>query len=136
MKANLKKILGLAALGMTLLTNVAPTWAGSKFTQEVGIFNDNGFQWANGSMVGARYSTDTKQNIGCTVYAQPTYSWTACFAIDRAGKALVCGSGDPRWAEVVQSMTDSSYIWFELGYNPYGGDCTLVRIVNGSEFLK
>ena len=28
MKANLKKMLGLAALGMTLLATTGPTWAG------------------------------------------------------------------------------------------------------------
>ena len=136
MKVNLKKMLGLAALGMSLLANTVPTWAGLKSTYEVGLFNSNGYQWATGSMVGARYSTDTKQNIGCTAYALPTYTWTACFAINRLGNALVCGSGDPRWAEVVQSLTDSSYLLFELGYNPYGGDCKNIMIWNESDLLR
>ena len=34
MKTNLKKMLGLAALGMTLLTTTVPTWAGSVTTNE------------------------------------------------------------------------------------------------------
>jgi hypothetical protein len=136
MKANLKKILGLAALGMTLLTNIVPTWAGYKYAQEVLIQNDNGYLWANGSMVGARYSSDSKQNIGCTAYTFQSYSWTACFATDRAGNSLVCGSGDPRWAAVVQGMTDSSYVWFELGYNSNGGDCKSIMLWNESYLLK
>jgi hypothetical protein len=136
MKANLKKMFGLAALGMTLLTNTAPTWAGYKSAPEVGIYNDNGYRWANGSMVGARYSNDTKQNIGCTAYALPTYTWTACFATNRGGGSLLCGSNDPRWAEVVQSMTDSSYLQFELGYNGNGGECTSIVNFNESYLLK
>ena len=35
MKAKLKNILGLAALGMTLLANTVPTWAGSVSTPGV-----------------------------------------------------------------------------------------------------
>lgn len=136
MKTTLRKMFGLAALGMTLLSNTAPTLAGYKFTPEVGIYNDNGYQYATGSMVGARYSTDKNQNIGCTAYVLPTYTWTACFATDRLGKSLVCGSSDPRWAEVVQGMTDSSFIQFELGYNNNGGDCTNILAADGSYLLK
>ena len=135
MKANLKKLLGLAALGMTLLTNIVPTWAGLKDAQEVGIFNSNGYRWATGSMVGARYSTDTNQLIGCKAYTFQSYSWTACTATDRAGNSLVCGSGDPRWAAVVQGMTDSSYIQFDVGYNN-GGNCQAIIVWNGSYLLK
>ena len=69
MKANLKKFFALAALGMTLLINAAPVPAGYQYKPQVGIFNDNGYLWASGSMVGARYSADTKQNIGAP---QPT----------------------------------------------------------------
>ena len=136
MKANLKKFFGLAALGMTLLINAAPLLAGYQYKPQVGIFNDNGYLWASGSMVGARYSADTKQNIGCTAYTYPTYSWTACFATNSAGNSLVCGSGDPRWASVVQGMTDSSIIQFELGYNVNGGDCKAILIWNGSDYLR
>ena len=35
MKAKLKNILGLAALGMTLLATTVPTWAGNVNTHEV-----------------------------------------------------------------------------------------------------
>jgi hypothetical protein len=136
MKTNLKKIIGLAALGMTLLTNTVTTWAGYKFTPEVFV-EVNPYpspSLGHGSMVGARYSTDSTQYIGCTAYALSSYSWTTCFAMDRAGKYAVCGSGDPRWAEVVQGMTDSSFIYFEATYNY--GDCKLIQIVNDSHLLK
>jgi len=138
MKVNLKKMLGLAALGMTLLTNTAPTWAGYKDNREVlrepvGINGVSGF-YVTGSMVSARYSTDSNQNIGCTAYALGTYTWTACFATDKAGNSLVCGSSDPRWAEAVQSMTDSSFISFTVTDND--GDCKFVGVKSGSDLLR
>jgi hypothetical protein len=136
MKANLKKMLGLAALGMTLLTTTIPTWAGLKLTKGVTVINENGIRRAFGSMVGARYSTDTKQNIGCTAYTYQFYSWTACFATNSAGNSLVCGSGDPRWAEMVQGMNDSSYIFFDMAPNGNSGNCLQIDIHNGSSFLK
>ena len=37
MKTTLKKMLGLAALSMSLLNNTVPTWAGSVTTPEVAI---------------------------------------------------------------------------------------------------
>src|SRR3954451_16044768 len=131
MKVNLKNILGLAALGMTLLTSSVPTWAGLKLTEEVTVINSNGIRRAYGSMVGARHSPDSKQNIGCTAYTFQFYSWTACFATDRVGNSLVCGSGDPRWAEVVQGMTDSSDIFFDMAPNGNDGNCVQIFIRNG-----
>jgi len=99
MKARLKKIIGMATLGIALLATTVPTWAGYKFTPEIYIgFNSAPWpSYASGSMVGARYSTDSTQYIGCTSYALSSYSWTACYAMDRAGNYLVCGSSDPRW---------------------------------------
>ena len=41
MKANLKKMLGLTALGMTLLTTTVPTWAGFVANQQVQITYQN-----------------------------------------------------------------------------------------------
>lgn len=134
MKTYLKKLIGLTALGMSLLLNTAPTWAGLDSNLEV-IVNTNGLQWASGGMVDARYSKDSNQMIGCKAYTFQTYSWTSCFASDKAGKSLFCGSGDPRWAEVVQGMTDSSQIYFQL-VNANGGDCGFISIKNFSHQLK
>ena len=136
MKANLKNILGLAALGLTLLSTTVSTWAGLRLTEEVTVINGNGIRRAYGSMVGARYSKDSKQNIGCTAYTFQFYSWTTCFATDSAGNSLVCGSGDPRWAEVVQGMTDSSDIFFDMAPYDNSGNCVQIFMRNGSYFLK
>ena len=135
MKAKLKNILGLAALGMTLLANTVPTWAGSVSTPEVNIGGNQTYSWAKGSMVGARYSKDSNQNIGCTAYTYPYYSWTSCLATDKAGNSLACGSGDPHWASVVQAMTASSFINFTVANNN-GGECGSIIIKNDSSFLR
>jgi hypothetical protein len=134
MKANLKKMLGLAVLGMTLLTNIAPTWAGAKVANQVSILSSGSITWAQGNMVGARYSADTKQNIGCTTYAL-SYPWVSCFATDKAGNSLLCGSGNPRWVEAAQNITDSSNFYIQLLNNNYG-DCGYISISNGSVHLR
>ena len=85
MKANLKKMLGLAALGMTLLTTTVPTWAGSVSYPEVSIQTATTDIYVRGSMVGARYSADSRQYIGCYINAAP---FVVCSASDSAGNLL------------------------------------------------
>ena len=102
MKANLKNILGLAALGMTLLATTVPTWAGRVSTSSVIIHDNQVWSTASGSMVDARYSADNSQHIGCIAHTLSSYSWTTCFATNSAGRSLVCGSGDWKFVEMVQ----------------------------------
>jgi hypothetical protein len=134
MKANLKKIFGLAALGMTLLTNTGPTWAGAKVAPEVSIESSGTITWAYGSMVGARYSGDAKQNLGCTTYALP-FPWVSCIGTDKTGNTLLCGSGNPKWVETAQSITDSSFFYIQLLDNNYGA-CGYISTASGSAGLK
>ena len=134
MRTTLKKMLGLATLGMALLTNTAPSWAGAQYPVEVAIIYDDSI-YAMGSMVAARYSKDSNQNIGCTAYTYPYYSWTSCIATDKAGNSLACGSGDPHWASGVQAMTASSFINFTVA-NENGGECGSIIIKNDSSFLR
>ncbi|MGE0682596.1 MAG: hypothetical protein AB7P69_17060 [Candidatus Binatia bacterium] len=134
MKANLKKMLGLAALGMTLLTNAAPTWAGAKVANQVSILSSGTITWASGNMVGARYSGDKNQNIGCVTYALP-YPWVSCSATDKVGNTLLCGSSNPKWVEAAQGITDSSNFYIQLLNNNYG-DCGYISITNNSAGLQ
>ena len=136
MKANLKKMLGLAALGMTLLATTVPTWAGRVSTNTV-IIHDNGvWSTASGNLVDARDSGDNSQNIGCIAYTMSSYSWTTCFATNSAGRSLVCGSGDWKFLEPVRAMTDSSYIYFTTGSTGNVGECKDISINNSSYLLK
>lgn len=132
MKANLKKLVGMAALGMTLLTNAAPTWAGEKDLPEVEVGPTS--TYAGGSMAGARYSGDNKQYIGCTAYMSWAGPWTSCFARDKTGKSFLCNSSDPKWHQVLQAMTDSSkfYMTADSAY----GTCNYISVENKSSHLK
>jgi hypothetical protein len=137
MKANLKNILGLVALGMTLLATTVPTWAGKVSTDRVLIGSNQLGSWASGSLTGARYSADkSREQIGCRAYTLSTYSWTSCHAMDSAGRALSCGSGDWKFLDMVQGMTDSSFIYFGIDGNSNPGTCSHIRIYNGSDLLR
>jgi hypothetical protein len=136
MKANLKNILGLVALGMTLLTTTVPTWAGKVSTDSVSITNTPYGSWATGNLVDTRYSADNRQQIGCTAQTLSTYSWTLCHAMDSAGRSLACGSGDWKFLDMVQGMTDSSFIYFGINSNSNSGECSHIRIYNGSDLLR
>jgi hypothetical protein len=134
MKITLKNILGLAALGMTLVANTIPTWAGTVRTDRVIIESNQFASWASGNQVDARYSADTRQQIGCRAQILSTYSWTSCYATDSAGRYLVCGSGDWKFLETLRAMTDSSYIYFVADSN--WGTCRDIVIYHGSDTLK
>ena len=136
MKANLKNILGLAALGITLSATTVPTWAGLVGTQQVAVHINQYATSASGSMVDARYSADNQQHIGCTIQvgrydAAPSIS---CGARDTSGAYHYCYSLNPRYVEAVQGMTDSSYISFERLNSSTA--CTNLMIYDGSDQLR
>jgi hypothetical protein len=129
MKTYLKKLIGMAVLGLALFANSIPAWAGQKSLPEVTI----GTYSASGSMMGARYSGDSKQFIGC--FHETAYGASVtCSAQDKTGKFFLCTKNDPRWATVVKSITDSSVIYFEALSS--GGSCNTLIIENFSSHLK
>lgn len=136
MKVNVKRILGLAALGIALSANTVPTWAGKVETYQVEIGGNQTSRYAAGSMTSARYSADSRQSIQCTATAStyPNRNTTVCSAVDSAGNYLICGSQDPKLHEVVQAMTDSSYIYFTAASN--GGSCSHIYTYHGSGLLR
>ena len=77
MKANLKNMLGLTALGMTLLTTTVPTWAGYVTDQKQVTTHTNTYFEAYGGLNAARYSADSRQYIGCRVSAYANGSRSA-----------------------------------------------------------
>jgi hypothetical protein len=140
MKMTLKKMLGLAALGMTLLSHTVPTWAGYVGTHDVVVRTSPYPAYAWGSMVGARYSADPNQLVGCTIWIwAPDPSPTViCDARsnEQNGETryLSCYSTDPAYVEIVQGMTDSSDIYFER--DPATGRCANLTIYDGSLMLR
>jgi len=129
MKANLRKLIGTAVLGLAMFSNDISAWAGQRLLTEVTV----GASSASGTMLGARYSTDKQQYIGCWLYESRLEETVGCAAQDKTGKSFLCYSRDPRWVTVVKAMTDSSYISVEA--NP-GGPCTSLTIENYSSHLR
>ncbi len=133
MKTTLKKMLGLTALGMTLLSNTIPTWAGKVSSQEVYITSGTGYRSTGGSMERARYSADPKQSIGCGIYTYGVNLYVVCRA-QTATNFLQCGSSDAKIIAAVQSMTDSSYLRFQVKTGE--STCDNVLIANDSREIK
>jgi hypothetical protein len=136
MKANLKKMLGLTALGMTLLTNTVPTWAGWVYNNPVQITyrTDNTFD-ATGALTTARYSADSRQYIGCRVSAYANGSRSATCAAQTSTDVIAsCSTSDPKLIEKIQKMTDSSYVYFKG--NRTTAACSDIVISNYSTRLK
>jgi hypothetical protein len=130
MKANLRKLIGTAVLGLVLFSNSLPAWAGQQLLPQVTV----GPSSASGSMVGARYSSDSQQYIGCVFYQETlTSGFVRCSARDKTGRSFSCSSYDPRWATVVKTIADSAVISFE---GNDGGSCTSLVIENHSSHLR
>lgn len=134
MRHNLRKIIGTAALSLTVLTSTVPTWAGAVLQEEVTIVsNRNNGLTARGSLVGSHNSADPTKRIGCALYAQSGTVQAACDA--RIGDTLFqCVSSDAKVISAVQSMTDSSTIYFET--RDGSNSCYLVLISDDSRALK
>jgi hypothetical protein len=131
MKTTVKNILGLVALGLTLSATTTLTWAGKVTTNPVQVGSNQFSRYASGSLLSARYSADTRQYIQCIAVASTQY--TLCTAMDSAGTYVGCASPNPRFQEVVQAMTDSSYLYFVADLN---GNCTDIVTSHGSDLLR
>lgn len=129
MKANVRKLIGAAVIGWSLVANGIPARAGQKLLPEVTV----GPSGASGSMVGAYSSPDSQQYIGCVFYETLTERFVSCTAKDKTAKSFTCSSLDPRWVTVVKAITDSSYISFQ---GSDGGACTSLVIENHSSHLR
>jgi hypothetical protein len=129
MKANLRKLIGTAVLGLAMFSNDIPARAGQKLLTEVTVAAYS----ASGTMVGARYSTDKHQYIGCLLYGTHIDESVNCAAQDKTGRSFLCYSRDPRWVTVVKAITDSSYISVEANAS---GSCSSLTIENHSSHLR
>lgn len=131
MKTYMKKLLGGAMLGLTLVASTVPTWAGSASQQEVTIYRDTKGRVfaASGAMAAARYSSDGVQNIGCLGGS----GGAVCHAEDRSGLVFSCNTNDARVASAVRTMTPSSYIFFS---GTRTGICDSIYVNNGSSNLR
>jgi hypothetical protein len=130
MKAHMKNIIGGAVLGLTLLANTGLTWAGYAFNYEVTVTATN----AAGAVQSVRSSSDNRQYIGCSVTRSTHGLYMSCFASDKNGASLNCGTYDPKLIAVAETMTSQSLIYFS---KPAGTTtCDYISVDNSSFWLK
>ena len=128
MKAKIQKLINTAVLGLALLLNSLPAWAGAIIPAEVSITSNI----ASGSMAGARYSADNTQYIGCD-FSNTYGPYVICSATDKNGKSFLCTGFGSQYATAAKSITDFSYLIFS--YGSYNSSCNL-QVLNNSSFLR
>ena len=112
--AALTLVSGLAIAGYTSFGQVSITSTG-----------------ANGTMVGARNSSDTVQHIMCNTYAYDTGSeYGSCYARNSAGTTKQCFDANAGQLAVMRSVGPASYISFTIASD--GSTCSQVSVTNGS----
>ena len=131
MKTYLRKLIGMAVLGLALVSNSIPAWAGEVSLPEVQVSDVD----ARGSMAGARYTGDNQQYIGCS-FSNNGSLFVTCLAKDKIGKSVVCTSTDPGLAAAVKAITDFSYISFSSAQARVPGSCTYLNVQNFSAYLR
>jgi hypothetical protein len=128
MKAKLQKLIGTAVLGLALVSNSIPAWAGVVSRPQVSV----GTSGAEGSMAGARYSADRKQYIGCQ-FSNTYGPYVICSATDKNGKSYFCTGYGSHVAAAAKSITDFSFISFGAAL---GASCDDLKVDNSSYLLK
>ena len=114
-----------------LVTISSVAMAGYQYTPQVYI--NSASTHARGSMVGAHTSSDSVQRIRCT-----TEKWTSgsshtwCSATDSTGKSVLCSSWNSHLVEATTAIAAESYISFNIN----AGECTHIRVENGSYFKE
>jgi len=111
---NLFSVTAIVA-GVVLLGN-APSWAGEKATNTIGI--NLSVRAASGAVGPARSSSDSSQYIGCSASAFPGGSQVFCEARDLSGTSVMCVSSDPSLiatAAAISSISNVNFSWDENG---------------------
>ena len=129
MKAKLHKLIGTAVLGLALVSQSLPAWAGAVSLPQVSV----GPAGAAGSMAGVRYSADSTQYISCS-FSNTNGPYVSCSAADNTGKSLFCVSTQSRFAAAAKAITDFSKI--EFGVTPGSSSCSRLQVDNYSYHLR
>ncbi|WP_163991071.1 hypothetical protein [Pyxidicoccus caerfyrddinensis] len=113
----------LAKMAMMLpLLALAPAvaQAGTKCSTTATVDATN--RWARGALGSVRNSAEATSLIYCI-----TYSWgyAFCSARDAANVTGSCGTSDPAYINVLNSMTDDAYVYFAWDA---AGTCTTMVV--------
>jgi hypothetical protein len=120
--------IGLAA-AMCASTSFAG--AGQGYFQGVGIHRYGSYNYFEGSLPGARFSSDPHQNIGCFTYASAGGAQAAeCYATDASWLSVVCMTSDPSLVAVAgrASMGSSIIVTYDGQAN-----CTYISVDANSQ---
>jgi hypothetical protein len=122
-----KALFGILATGIVAIG--LPALAGYKTTKTVSI----GSNWASGALGSARYSSDSKQQIGCRVDSfDPSHGLSMfCYATNSSGASKSCWSTDFTHIDLFKMVNGDSHLYFEVDS---GGYCSRMRVTNASEF--
>jgi hypothetical protein len=107
---------------LALVPSVAE--AGAKCAYSVSV-NPVG-RYASGAMSSARNSADTLSYLACTAYA---WGYAFCVARNSAGTVSSCGTSDPAYVNMLQTLNPDSYVYFAWDE---AGTCTSLVIENVS----
>ena len=77
---------------------------------------------AYGSMVGARFSADTIQYIGCALVNSGS-PYAVCIVKDAANEQGYCTTNDPMHMQQVTGLNNEAYLYYQWDAN---GKCTYI----------
>lgn len=124
----MRKLCVLVALCATAL----PAWAGLQAGLDVMI--SPGYKTASGTVGHTRRSADAVQYIYCaSLAASNGTAGGLCSAKDKTGAIATCTTFTPAQIAVIQSVNDSSHIYFAWNDS---GQCTYVYVFNGSPYVE
>jgi hypothetical protein len=82
---------------------------------------------AEGTLMGARNSYDSVQEIGCRADQEIGY----CYAHDASGRYFMCSSSDPAMLTAMTAVNAASYIVVDAQQ----GNCKNLEITNSSSYI-
>lgn len=122
-----KSIITLLSAGIVVVAGLAE--AGQYVGQPVLL----GTTWAQGSVVSARTSADSKQWIGCRVNSYSSGSETGiCWAYDSTGAGRTCSITSPTLLATAKSIGQTSFVRFEFS----GSTCTRLDVIQSSQYTS
>lgn len=117
-------------LVLPLLLGTSLAWAGRANYIETQV--DLATRTAFGSLHDTRNSADNVQYIGCFLNLSGGAARLTCEARDAANESLVCSSTNAELIKIAQSLSDSSYIYFQCDA---GNNLTYLYVSNNSVWL-
>jgi hypothetical protein len=103
-------------------------FAGMRTIEQVKISDEQ--SWARGDLGYARSTGDTVQYIGCYINGSGSGGANGvCTARNSAGVTRSCSTNQPKWLDIIASLSGDSHLYFRWGDD---GKCTMIIVENNS----